>query len=133
MRLQGMMAGGTPPGDGGDDNIFTRDLEPPGNEKRVRQVVVLGVLVLILGTVWLYLQGGENRALKAMAPAQRAALFQETRDDFRQGCVTDAGVLNPRFAKRCRRQADFLTRFEECDEACRREIAPALPAPAPAP
>ncbi|MFP2926736.1 hypothetical protein ACLESO_16310 [Pyxidicoccus sp. 3LG] len=125
MRLIGMMAGGTPPGDGDEDNIFTRDRAPTGGEKRVRQAVLLGGVLLVLGVVWLYLQGGENRALNAMAPVQRAVLFQETRDSFRLMCITDAGI-NARFADRCQKQADFLTRFPECDEACRQEVAPAL-------
>jgi hypothetical protein len=118
-----MMAGGTPPGDGGDDNIFTRDRPPSGGEKRVRQAVVLGVVLLVLVGVWLYLQGGENRALNALSPAQRAALFQETRDSIRLMCLGDAGVKKGLQA-RCAQQADFLNRFPECDEACKREIAP---------
>ncbi|WP_171817855.1 hypothetical protein [Pyxidicoccus fallax] len=131
MRLNGMMAGGSPPGDGGgEDNIFSRDLAPPSGDKRLRQALVLGVVLLLLGTVWLYLQGGENRALNAMSPAQRGAFFQETRDSIRESCLTDAGVKRG-FEKRCQKQAEFLTRFPECDEACRREIAPVLPAPAP--
>ncbi|MCY1017974.1 hypothetical protein [Pyxidicoccus sp. MSG2] len=128
MRLNGMMAGGTPPGDGGDDNIFTRDRPPSEGEKRVRQVVVLSVVLLVLGAVWLYLQGGENRALNAMSPAQRAALFQETRDSIRLMCLSDAGVKKA-FQGRCAKQADFLVRFPECDEACKQEVAPMLPQP----
>ncbi|WP_164011046.1 hypothetical protein [Pyxidicoccus trucidator] len=125
MRLNGMMAGGPPPGDGGEDNIFSRDRPPSGGEKRLRQALLLGGVLLVLGVVWLYVQGGENRALNALAPVQRAALFQETRDDIRRICLTDAGVKSGgRLEKRCRQQADFLTRFSECDEACRREIAP---------
>jgi cytochrome b pre-mRNA-processing protein 3 len=128
MRLNGMMAGGPPPGDGGEEeNIFTRDRPPSGGEKRVRQVVVLAVVLAVLGMVWAYLQGGENRALNAMAPVQRAALFQETLDEIRLTCLTDAGVKpGGRLEKRCQKQAEFLTRFTECDAACRQEIAPFL-------
>ncbi|QSQ21252.1 hypothetical protein JY651_39670 [Pyxidicoccus parkwayensis] len=130
MRLTGMMSGGPPPGDGGDDNIFTRDRPPSAGERRVRQAVVLGVVLLFLLGVWLYLQGGENRALNAMSPAQREALFQETRDSIRLMCMSDAGVKKKAaFAERCARQADFLNRFPECDAACKQEIAPFLPEP----
>lgn len=124
--MTGMMAGGPPHGDGGDDNIFTRDRAPTGAEKRARQLVVVGVVLLLLGGLWLYLQGGENRALNAMSPAQRAALFQETRDSIRLMCESDAGVKKS-FQARCARQADFLNRFPECDAACKREIEPFLP------
>ena len=125
MRLNGMMAGGSPPGDGGEDNIFSRDLAPPSGDRRLRQALVLGVVLLLLGTVWLYLQGGENRALNAMSPAQRAAFYKETWDEVRLVCLTDAGVKRG-FEKRCQQHADFLTQFPECDEACRRELAPVL-------
>jgi hypothetical protein len=132
MRLIGMMAGGPPPGDGGEDNIFSRDRPPSAGEKRVRRGVVLGVVLLVLGAVWLYLQGGENRALNAMSPVQRAALFEETRDSLRLTCLKDAGVKSGgRLEKRCQKQADFLTRFPECGEACRTEIAPFLPGTVP--
>lgn len=126
MALNGMMAGGPPRGDGGEDNIFTRDRPPSAGEKRVRRAMVIGVVLLMLGATWLYLQGGENRALNAMSPVQRAALFQETRDSLGLMCLSDAGVKKA-FQARCARQADFLARFPECDEACRREIAPFLP------
>lgn len=128
MRLNGMMAGGSPPGDGGDDNIFTRDRPPSPGEKRVRQAVMVAIALGLVSMVWLYLQGGENRALNAMAPAQREAFYQETREDLRLTCLTDAGVKR-RVEQRCRKLADFLARFPECDEACKREIA-LVPLPA---
>jgi len=123
MGLNGMMAGGPTPGGDGDETIFTRDRAPTGREKRVRQAVVIGGVLLVLFVVWMYLQGGENRAIKAMSPVQREALFMETRESFRLMCTGDAGT---RFIERCHKQAEFLMRFDECDEACRREIAPML-------
>lgn len=109
--------------EGEEQNIFTRDRPPTRNQKRVRQAVVLAGVVVVLALVWGYLQGGENRALNALSPAQREALFQETRDSFRLLCLADAG---PRLPLRCQKQAEFLLRFSECDEACRQELAPAL-------
>ncbi|WP_426756260.1 hypothetical protein [Myxococcus sp. Y35] len=124
MRLIGMMVGGTPPGDGEEENVFSRARGPSASERRTRKALLLGLVLLLLGGVWLYLQGGENRALNALSPAQRASLFQETRESFRELCMGDAGTS--RFPKRCAQMAGFLTRFTECDEACRQEIAPAL-------
>ncbi|WP_434346700.1 hypothetical protein ACN6A1_35850 [Myxococcus virescens] len=124
MRLMGMMAGGPPPEDGEEENVFSRARGPSLAEKRTRKAVLVGLVLLLLGGVWLYLQGGENRALNALSPAQRASLFQETRDSFREMCMGDAGTS--RFPKRCAQMADFLTRFTECDTTCQQEIAPAL-------
>ncbi|MCP3166112.1 hypothetical protein [Myxococcus qinghaiensis] len=109
--------------EGAEDNIFTRDRPPSRNQKRVRQGVMLGIVLLVLVGVWAYLQGGENRAINAMSPAQREALFEETRDSFHLMCLGDAG---PRLQRRCQKQAEFIMRFSECDEACRQELAPAL-------
>ncbi len=124
MRLIGMMAGGSPPGDGDEENIFSRARGPSLSERQTRKALLLGLVLLLLCGVWLYLQGGENRALNALSPAQRASLFQETRESFQELCTGDAGTS--RFPRRCAQLADFLTRFTECDEACRQEIAPAL-------
>ncbi|NVJ23861.1 MULTISPECIES: hypothetical protein [Myxococcus] len=109
--------------EGAEDNIFTRDRPPTRNQKRVRQAVTLGVVLAVLAVVWGYLQGGENRAINAMSPAQREALFQETRDSFHLMCLGDAG---PRLLQRCQKQAEFILRFSECDEACRQELEPVL-------
>ncbi|MCP3063264.1 hypothetical protein LXT21_31250 [Myxococcus sp. K38C18041901] len=109
--------------EGEEENIFTRDRAPTRSQKRVRQAVTLGIVLLVLAGVWAYLQGGENRALNALSPAQREALFQETFDDIRLLCMGDGG---PKLVKRCQKQAEFLTRFSECDEACRQELAPLL-------
>ncbi|AEI63490.1 hypothetical protein [Corallococcus macrosporus] len=127
MRLIGMMTGGSPPGDGEEENVFSRARGPSPEEKRTRKAVLLGLVLLLLVSVWLYVRGGENRALNALSPMQRASLFQETRDSFREMCTGDAGTS--RFPKRCAKMAEFLTRFTECDAPCREEIAPALPPP----
>jgi hypothetical protein len=128
MRVDWLMAAVSPPGgDGGGSNIFSRDLEPEqGGKSRKMIILLLGsVLVVMLG-VWLWLQGDEDRALKAMAPAQRQVLFQETQASFRTLCLSDAG---PHFQPRCQQQAVFLHRFSECDDACRQELAAFLPRP----
>lgn len=124
MRLMGMMAGGPPPEDGEEENVFSRARGPSLAEKRTRKVALLGLMLLLMVGVWLYLQGGENRALNALSPVQRASLFQETRESFHELCMGDAGTT--RFPKRCAQMAGFLTRFTECDAACQQEIAPAL-------
>lgn len=118
---------GTPPEEGGEDsNIFAKELAPPP-DRWLRRGTWLGVLLLVLVGVFLWLQGGENRALQALSPSQREALFQETQEEFRLLCLPDGGAT--RFPKKCARHADFLIRFSECDDVCRREVEPFVTKP----
>ncbi|XXF81709.1 hypothetical protein P2318_00865 [Myxococcaceae bacterium GXIMD 01537] len=114
------MMDGTPPG---EDNVFSRYAEPAGGGwKRLALGVGLAVLVVMVG-VWLWMHGSAERALSAMAPLQREALFKETRENFRANCV--AGTV-PEAEAKCHKQAEFLQHFPECDDACRAEVAPVL-------
>ncbi len=117
-----MMAGGPP--EGGEDNIFTRD-RPTKAGTWVRRAVVLGVVAFLMMIIYLTQTGTEGR-LGAMSPAQRAAFFQDTMDAIREKCFPDGGVKTNR---RCQKLADFAQKFPECDEACRKEVAPLLPPP----
>ena len=120
---------GTPPGDGGEDNIFAKELAP-APDRWLRRGTWIGAILLLFIGVFLWLQGGENRALNALAPSQRQVLFQETRDEFQELCLLlDGGTT--RFPKRCAKHADFLARFNECDDVCKRELQPFLSAPKP--
>ncbi len=117
------MTQGTPPG---EDNVFSRYAEPESGTGATwkRNALVLGlVLLCVLSGVWLYLNGSDDRALAAMAPTQRANLFRETREAFQGNCVTSP---TPAAEARCHKQAEFLLRFPECDDACRGEVAPVL-------
>ncbi|RKH03315.1 hypothetical protein D7V97_26685 [Corallococcus sp. CA053C] len=126
--MEPMRNDGTPPGEeGGEDNIFAKELAtPPG--RWVRRGTWIGIVLMVLLGVFLWLQGGENRALNAMSPSQRQALFQETRDEFQELCLLPDGGTT-RFPKRCAQHADFLVRFPECDDACKQEAQPFLKRP----
>lgn len=116
---------GTPPDEGGDEkNIFAKELAPPPSIW-LRKGTWLGLVFLMLVGAFVWLQGGENRALEAMSPSQREALFADTYDEFRLLCLVDGGAS--RWPKKCARQAEFLARFSECDDTCRAEVAPFLP------
>jgi cytochrome b pre-mRNA-processing protein 3 len=118
---------GTPPDTGGDDkNIFAKELAPPPS-LWMRKGTWLGLVFVAMVGVFVWLQGGEDRALSAMSPSQREALFTETLDEFRVLCLADGG--GSRWPKKCNRHADFLVRFSECDDTCRREVDPFLTKP----
>jgi cytochrome b pre-mRNA-processing protein 3 len=117
--------------DGADSSgggLFSRELEPasPGAGRR-RGLVVGAVLLGLLG-LWLWMRGSEGGALRALSPAQRQALYQETWRDQRARCLGPERSDTP---GQCQHRAEFLLRFPQCDVACRTELAPSFPSPAP--
>ena len=118
---------GTPPDEGGQDkNIFAKELAPPPSIW-LRKGTWLALVFVSMVAVFIWLQGGENRALDAMSPSQREALFADIHDEFRLLCLADGGAS--RWPKKCAKHAEFLVRFSECDDTCRREVEPFLPRP----
>lgn len=115
------------PRHGGDEeaNVFSRYSDSgAGGATWKRQALLVGlVLLFALSGLWLYLHGSDERAIAAMAPAQRASLFKETRERFLGDCVTRVA---PDAEARCHKQAEFLLHFPECDDACRGEVTPVL-------
>jgi cytochrome b pre-mRNA-processing protein 3 len=104
--------------------LFSRDLAPPRRGSQWLRVAVIGAILLVLIGVWVWVLGSEGGSIRAMSPAQREALYQEAWADQRAKCLGGDG---PRDTEgRCRQRADFLLLFPQCDEACRKELAPSL-------
>jgi len=82
--------------------------------KDLLAMVALGaVLALLVG--WL---ASERRAVLAMEPAAREAVFREAWEGFQRLCVeTREAALRAR----CREEARFLLLFPECQGACREQ------------
>lgn len=117
-------------GDSSDDGgLFSRARAQPPRGSRLRKVLVIGAVLLGLVGVWMWVQGSEGGALRAMSPAQREAFYQETWKAQRAKCLGDAGPTEPE--SRCRQRAQYLLQFPQCDEACRAELAPSLQGPGP--
>jgi hypothetical protein len=93
---------------------------PPERWKRGVQAVwvVLAALLLAAGLFWVL--GTEQRAIHAMAPGKRAAVFQESFATFETLCGEYPGEA---LMANCRRQARFLRHFPECDVVCRSELS----------
>jgi cytochrome b pre-mRNA-processing protein 3 len=88
--------------------------------KRVVRAVwmVLAVLLLAAGLFWVL--GAEQRAINAMEPGKRAAVFQQSFATFETLCGEYPGEA---LMGNCRRQARFLWHFPECDVVCRSEVS----------
>lgn len=110
------------------DGLFSRDLTPPPPSPWRRRILVIGIFVVVLVGVWMALTSSTEGALRAMSPAQREVFYKEAWADLRKHCLGGDGPAEP--ADRCRKRAEFLLLFPQCDEACRTELAPSLQAPA---
>ena len=95
------------------------ELTPEQSKRVVRALwVVLAVLLLVAGLFWVL--GTEQRAINAMEPGKRAAVFQQSFATFETLCDEYPGEA---LMANCRRQARFLRHFPECDVVCRSEVS----------
>jgi len=89
-----------------------------GGSRRLRRAVAwialaLGVVSAAGYLVWR--QGAEDRAIRSLATEERRAQFLRTAEELRTVCADPPEALRAH----CRQQAEFLSRFPECDAACR--------------
>lgn len=101
-----------------------------GGGRRLRKVVVgmaiaLGLAGAIAYAVWR--QGAERRALESLPADERRALYLRTRQDLESVCASPPEALRDH----CRRQAELLSQFPECDAGCQELVARFFP-PQPA-
>lgn len=98
----------------------------PEQAKRVFRVawILLGVLVVLLLAGLFWMLGAEQRAINAMEPGKRAAVFQQSFESFESLCSENPGGA---LAADCQRQARFLQKFPECGGDCRARLSPYLP------
>ena len=78
--------------------------------------VALLVAVVLL-VLWGWSIGSDARVLGRMPPAERARLFQLTREHAEAVCAT------PDLEDRCRAQIDLLSKFPECGTECQAFVA----------
>jgi hypothetical protein len=90
---------------------------------------LLGLVVVVCGVTWVWVHGSEGGAVRAMSRAQQEAFYKEAWADQRRHCLGGEGPAEP--ASSCRKRAEFLLQFPQCDEACRTELAPSLQGPTP--
>jgi hypothetical protein len=82
-----------------------------------RALWILGPLAALLIFAVVFLRAGDQeRALRSLPPAERAALYHRTLDNLRSVC---AGEGKYELRDLCRGQAQLALLFPECDAACR--------------
>jgi hypothetical protein len=67
-----------------------------------------------------------NRELSDLPVTERQALYERTLETLRTTCVRAHGY---ELTEYCRKQADFITHFPECDSECRDLAARFTPPP----
>ncbi len=101
-------------------------LEPirhPSPDPRRRAPVALRAGLLLLLAIaatslfWGWTRGSDARTLARMPAAERARLFQLTRDKAQALCA------DRNLEDLCREEVDLLSKFPECDAECRSFVA----------
>jgi cytochrome b pre-mRNA-processing protein 3 len=113
--------------------LFSRALADEPRKPWLIRVAVVGAVALFSLGLWLYVHNSEGGAVRAMAPAQREVLFKETWKAQRMRCTRTAEAGQTDTPEQCRKRAEFLLLFAQCDEACRAQLADSLAAPAERP
>jgi cytochrome b pre-mRNA-processing protein 3 len=57
-----------------------------------------------------------ERDLTELPTPERQALYERTRETLRSSCLQ---ARDPDVAEHCRQEAEFITRFPECNAECR--------------
>jgi hypothetical protein len=79
-------------------------------------IAVLAVLAVLL-LLWAWSESSDARVIARMAPADRATLFQVTRNKAEVVCG------NPELEEQCHAEIDLLSKFPECGAECRDFVA----------
>src|SRR5262249_11834935 len=106
------------------------DREPVPTEPAARppwnwRAMVRSLLVILAAlAAWFWGQCAERRALLALPPAERQAVYQRELANFERICTT-----NPpdSLADECRHRAWVLSWLPECDAGCRSTIGRVIP------
>ncbi len=80
------------------------------------KVTAAALIVLFLLGAWVWTHGAERRAVRNLPLDERGALYQTTLGTLRGPC----GAAHPSdgLDAFCRKQAEFILEFPECDDAC---------------
>ena len=102
-------------------DVFTDKLPetPKRSVTRAGVLRVLGVMLFffLFGLVWHWFTTAEERSLRTLKPGERGQVYQRSLQNFTTLCSDPTPDVSRE--DRCREQVDFLSRFPECDDACR--------------
>jgi cytochrome b pre-mRNA-processing protein 3 len=77
----------------------------------------LGAILIAVSAFWIWNRGVESRSLNELAVPERHALYQRTLQTLQSSaCDPNHGAHG--LHDYCRRQAEFIVEFPECDASC---------------
>ena len=79
-------------------------------------VALLAAGVTAVTAVWVWNGQAEQRAILRLPEGARRALYERTLQTLQSSCKLDEGVGD--LDDFCRSQAEFITKFPECDPSC---------------
>ncbi len=89
----------------------------PVTRRRKALGLALGLALFVAAVaIWASREASERHALRRMPPAERRALYEQTLKSTESLC--DQAEVDHALLERCRRSAQFLLAFPECDERC---------------
>lgn len=89
--------------------------------KLKRPVLLRNIVLPIAGcaclfAAWIWYAGCIDRELRDLPEADRRALYQRTLSTLQQTCAESPG---PAMMDHCRKEAELILHFPECDDDCR--------------
>jgi len=84
--------------------------------------LVLAALPIALLLLWMWLAGGQRRAIEELPPADRLAAYRSSLAAFEALCAQPSADLEAT----CTERARLLIYFPECDTRCRQLTLPQL-------
>ncbi len=88
---------------------------------RIARVMLALVSLALAWLLWLWVSGGEERAIREMPDPERRALFLRTLENLKHVCHNPEGGMQDF----CHGEARRVLLFPECDAACE-DLARAL-------
>jgi cytochrome b pre-mRNA-processing protein 3 len=83
-------------------------------ERRLWLAAAAAIAIASLPVFWLYSRDDERQAIVSMPQNERTSLYQRTFEDLSTTCRVGDVALRAY----CRRQAEFILKFPQCDATC---------------
>jgi hypothetical protein len=85
------------------------------NLRRPLRWTLLALAAAAAIALWIWRQGAEGREIRGLPAAERQVVYDRTMQNLRAVCTDEKRSLHAY----CKREAEFVLNFPECDPSCR--------------